>query len=116
MYRINLYPEYGQTRSRQRRRTALTAGLMLALIGVTSVRWLAVLFFLVGLIGDAVRIDPGFAAAWGNLGVARRRVGDLPGAFDAYLLAPGLALPEITALEVSGRIRRDRGGLLTLAG
>jgi predicted MFS family arabinose efflux permease len=39
----------------QRWTLVLTAGLMLALIGVTSVRWLAVLFFLVGLIGDAFR-------------------------------------------------------------
>ena len=45
----------------------------------------------VDLIGDAVRLDPGFAAAWGNLGVARRRAGDVPGAFDAYLLALQLA-------------------------
>ena len=45
----------------------------------------------VGMIGDAVRLDPGFAAAWGNLGVARRRTGDVTGAFDAYLLALQLA-------------------------
>lgn len=32
-----------------------TAGLMLALIGVTSEAWLRVLFFLVGLVGDAFR-------------------------------------------------------------
>lgn len=32
-----------------------TAGLMLALIGVTSLSWLRLLFFLVGLVGDAFR-------------------------------------------------------------
>lgn len=32
----------------------------------------------------AVKLAPDFAAAWGNLGVARRRVGDHAGAFDAY--------------------------------
>lgn len=31
MYRINLYPDYGQSRRRQHRRTALTAGLMFML-------------------------------------------------------------------------------------
>ncbi|MEL7060522.1 MAG: tetratricopeptide repeat protein [Acidobacteriota bacterium] len=32
----------------------------------------------------AVEIDPGFAPAWVNLGVARRRAGDVEGAEDAY--------------------------------
>ncbi|NNK62770.1 MAG: MFS transporter [Gemmatimonadetes bacterium] len=39
----------------QRWTLVLTAALMLALIGVESVRWLGVLFFLVGLVGDAFR-------------------------------------------------------------
>lgn len=39
----------------QRWTLVLTAALMLALVGVTSVRWLATLFFLVGLVGDAFR-------------------------------------------------------------
>jgi tetratricopeptide (TPR) repeat protein len=32
----------------------------------------------------ATRLAPKFAAAWGNLGVALRRLGDVPGALDAY--------------------------------
>ncbi len=32
----------------------------------------------------AVRLSPDLAAAWGNLGVARRRAGDLEGALEAY--------------------------------
>lgn len=32
----------------------------------------------------ATRLAPEFVPAWGNLGVARRRLGDLPGAFEAY--------------------------------
>jgi predicted MFS family arabinose efflux permease len=39
----------------QRWTLVLTAALMLALIGVESVRWLGTLFFLVGLVGDAFR-------------------------------------------------------------
>jgi tetratricopeptide (TPR) repeat protein len=33
---------------------------------------------------DAVRLAPEFAPTWGNVGVARRRLGDIPGAFQAY--------------------------------
>lgn len=33
---------------------------------------------------DSVRLAPGFAFAWGNLGVARRRLGDTAGALEAY--------------------------------
>ena len=48
------------------------------------------------------------------------RLGPSPLAEDQLIrdlaVAPGLALPEITALELQGRIRRDRGGLLTRAG
>lgn len=36
------------------------------------------------LFGDAVKLAPDFGAAWGNLGVARRRLGDVPGALTAY--------------------------------
>lgn len=36
------------------------------------------------LFDDAVRLAPDFAGAWGNLGVARRRVGNISGAFAAY--------------------------------
>lgn len=36
---------------------------------------------------DTVRLVPDFAEAWGNLGVVRRRAGDIGGAFDAYLIA-----------------------------
>jgi len=36
------------------------------------------------LFDDAVRLAPDFAGAWGNLGVARRRAGNVTGAFAAY--------------------------------
>jgi Flp pilus assembly protein TadD len=36
------------------------------------------------LFEDAVRLAPDFAGAWGNLGVARRRGGNISGAFAAY--------------------------------
>lgn len=36
------------------------------------------------LFEDAVKLAPDFAAAWGNLGVARRRLGDVDGALAAY--------------------------------
>ncbi len=36
------------------------------------------------LFADAVKLAPDFSAAWGNLGVARRRLGDIAGAFTAY--------------------------------
>jgi tetratricopeptide (TPR) repeat protein len=40
-----------------------------------------------GFLEATVRLVPEFAQAWGNLGVVRRRAGDIGGAFDAYLLA-----------------------------
>ncbi len=36
------------------------------------------------LFADAVKLAPEFAPAWGNLGVARRRLGDVAGALAAY--------------------------------
>ncbi len=36
------------------------------------------------LFEETVRLAPAFAAGWGNLGVTRRRLGDVPGAFAAY--------------------------------
>lgn len=36
------------------------------------------------LFENAVKLAPEFGAAWGNLGVARRRLGDVPGALAAY--------------------------------
>lgn len=33
---------------------------------------------------DAVKLSPEFAPTWGNVGVARRRLGDIPGALQAY--------------------------------
>lgn len=36
------------------------------------------------LFADAVKLAPDFFAAWGNLGVARRRLGDVDGALAAY--------------------------------
>ncbi len=36
------------------------------------------------LFADAVKLAPEFGPAWGNLGVARRRLGDVPGALSAY--------------------------------
>jgi Tfp pilus assembly protein PilF len=34
--------------------------------------------------GDSVKLAPEFAPTWGNVGVARRRLGDIPGALQAY--------------------------------
>lgn len=39
------------------------------------------------LLETAVRIDPAFAEAHGNLGIVRRQLGDIDGAFEAYRLA-----------------------------
>jgi tetratricopeptide (TPR) repeat protein len=33
---------------------------------------------------DALKLAPEFAACWGNVGVARRRLGDIPGALHSY--------------------------------
>jgi Flp pilus assembly protein TadD len=58
------------------------------------------------VLGDAVLLAPRFAEAWGNLGVARRRSGDIEGAFDAYLLA----------LQIQPRSHVIRGNVATLYG
>ena len=55
---------------------------------------------------NAVRLAPTFGFAWGNLGVARRRLGDLDGALDAYRRALALDSENPTILSnLSGMFR-----------
>ena len=70
------------------------------------------------LFENAVRLAPEFAPAWGNVGVARRRAGDINGALDAYaqalLLDPGnpTILTNLAALHRSlGREREAQRAL-----
>lgn len=46
----------------------------------------------------ATRLAPGFPPAWGNLGVARRRLGDIQGALDAYAKALAISADDPTIL------------------
>lgn len=46
----------------------------------------------------ATRLAPGFPPAWGNLGVARRRLGDIQGALDAYARALAISADDPTIL------------------
>lgn len=71
---------------------------------------------------DAVtRLAPDFAAAHGNLGVLRRRLGDVPGAFDAYRRALEIEprnptiLGNLAALYVSLGREREAAAALRLA-
>lgn len=52
----------------------------------------------------ATRLSPGLVPAWGNLGVGRRRAGDVPGAFAAYR----------AGLAIEPRDSRILGNLATL--
>ena len=61
------------------------------------------------LLETAVRLDPGWSQAWLNLGVARRRTGDLSGAEAAYRAA-------IEADPSNYQAYHNLAGLLRLAG
>jgi Flp pilus assembly protein TadD len=58
---------------------------------------------------DAVRLAPEFAAAWGNLGVARRRAGDIRGAFEAYERALSIEHDNPTVLTNLATLYRSQG-------
>jgi Tfp pilus assembly protein PilF len=58
---------------------------------------------------DAVRLAPTFAPAWGNLGVARRRLGDTAGALDAYHHALAIDAGNPTILTNLGALYRLMG-------
>lgn len=65
-----------------------------------------------GYVEDALRLAPAFVGAWGNLGVIRRRAGDIDGAFGAYLVALRLE-------PRNGSVRRNIArlyGMLALGG
>jgi hypothetical protein len=62
-----------------------------------------------GLFLNATRLAPGFAFAWGNLGVARRRLGDTPGALDAYGRALAIAPDNPTILSNLAGLYRSLG-------
>ncbi|MFI5143573.1 MAG: tetratricopeptide repeat protein [Thermoanaerobaculales bacterium] len=47
---------------------------------------------------DATKLAPTFAPAWGNVGVARRRLGDTAGAFEAYREALAVRADDPTIL------------------
>jgi Flp pilus assembly protein TadD len=69
----------------------------------------------------AIRLDPALGSAWVNLGVARRRTGDLEGAEAAYrqalVVAPGTAsaYENLAALLRLRGQTREAAGLLALA-
>ncbi|MGE5236943.1 MAG: tetratricopeptide repeat protein [Acidobacteriota bacterium] len=58
---------------------------------------------------NAVKLAPGFAAAWGNLGVARRRAGDNRGAFEAYERALAIEHDNPTVLTNVAALYRSLG-------
>lgn len=57
----------------------------------------------------AVALDPEFAGAWGNLGVIRRRSGDIQGAFEAYGRALDVAPSHPTVLTNLAGLYRLKG-------
>jgi len=57
----------------------------------------------------ATNLAPGFAPAWGNVGVARRRMGDIPGAFEAYRRALEISADEPTILGNLASLYRSLG-------
>ncbi len=58
---------------------------------------------------DAVRLAPEFAAAWGNVGVARRRLGDIDGALQAYQRALAIEADNPTILNNLSSLYRALG-------
>ena len=58
---------------------------------------------------SAVAIDPGYAGSWVNLGVARRRSGDIDGAEAAYRAALELDLNSTSALQNLAALLHFRG-------
>lgn len=58
---------------------------------------------------DAVRLAPEFAATWGNVGVARRRLGDINGALQAYEKALAIEADNPTILNNLSSLFRALG-------
>jgi Flp pilus assembly protein TadD len=58
---------------------------------------------------DATKLAPGFAPAWGNVGVARRRLGDVAGAFEAYREALAIRADDPTILGNLAALYRSLG-------
>lgn len=58
---------------------------------------------------NAVKLAPGFASAWGNVGVARRRAGDTQGAFEAYHQALSIDPGNPTILSNLAAFYRSQG-------
>lgn len=61
------------------------------------------------LFQDAVALAPHFAPAWANLGVAKRRLGDVPGALEAYRRALALDPGNPTVLTNLAALFRSLG-------
>jgi tetratricopeptide (TPR) repeat protein len=57
----------------------------------------------------ATKLAPKFPAAWGNVGVARRRLGDYQGAFDAYTQALAISADDPTILSNLASLYRSLG-------
>ena len=57
----------------------------------------------------ATRLAPRFAPAWGNVGVARRRLGDIKGAFEAYRQALTVAPEDAVILGNLASLYRSIG-------
>lgn len=58
---------------------------------------------------DAVRLAPDFAAAWGNVGVAKRRLGDINGGLQAYEKALAIEADNPTILNNLSSLYRALG-------
>jgi Flp pilus assembly protein TadD len=58
---------------------------------------------------DATKLAPRFAPSWGNVGVARRRLGDVKGAFDAYTHALAISADDPTILGNLASLYRSIG-------
>jgi Flp pilus assembly protein TadD len=57
----------------------------------------------------AAKLASGFAPAWGNVGVARRRTGDIDGALDAYTQALAISADDPTILSNLASLYRFMG-------